>query len=69
MKLRNIKGHFILNNEIFYDSEDSKYIFPGCNAKFTVYIHHKNVIHVTGVKSKTHLNQCGEYLKKTFNNL
>ena len=61
MKLGNIIAHFVLNTVIFYDGNDSKYIFKECNAISTVYFHHQNVIHVTGVKSNSHLNQCGIY--------
>ena len=65
MKLNNIKAHFILDDEIFFNG--ARYIFRGCNAIFTKHRHHKNVAHVTGVKSKTHLTMCSEYIKETFN--
>ena len=45
----------------------TRYVFRRCGATFTVYHHNKNVTHVTGVKSKSHLKQCEVYIKKTFN--
>ena len=65
MKLNNIKAHFNLDDEISFN--DARYIFRGCNATFTIHQHTKNVVHVTGVKSKRHLYFCAEYIKETFN--
>ena len=56
MKLRNIKAHFSLDKQI--DIDVIRKIFKDCNATFTIHSHHKNVIHVTGVKSNTHLKLC-----------
>ena len=56
MKLRNIKAHFNLDKII--DIEHKRKIFKACNATFTIHSHHKNVIHVTGLKSYTHLKLC-----------
>ena len=54
MKLRNIKAHFNLNSEI--DIDGLRTIFKGCDATFTIHRHHRNVVHVTGVKSHSHLD-------------
>ena len=65
MKLRNIKAHFNLDKQI--DIDVIRKIFKGCNATFTINSHHKNVIHVTGVKSNTHLKLCIQYIEENFN--
>ena len=65
MKLRNIKAHFNLDKQI--DIDVIRKIFKGCNATFTIHSHHKNVIHVTGVKSNTHLKLCIQYIEENFN--
>ena len=65
MKLRNIKAHFNLDSEI--DIDGLRRIFKGCDATFTIHRHHRNVIHVTGVKSNSHLNLCMQYIQDSFN--
>ena len=65
MKLRNIKAHVNLGNEVDFNS--LKKIFRGCDAIFTIHGHHRNVIHVTGVKSYSHLKLCTKYIENTFN--
>ena len=65
MKLRNIKAHFILDTELAFDC--LRKIFRDCDATFTIHRHHKNVVHVTGVKSKSHLNKCADFIACTFN--
>ena len=73
MKLYNIKAHFNLDSSLDdsvlenFTMKYTRYIFRGCGATFKIYSHNKKVTHVTGVKSKTHLRQCKEYIKKTFN--
>ena len=42
-------------------------IFKACNATFTIQSHHKNVVHVTGVKSYIHLKLCIGYIENNFN--
>ena len=64
MKLRNIKAHFNLDKTI--DIEQTRKIFKACNVTFTIHSHHKNVIHVTGVKSYTHLKLCIQYIENNF---
>ena len=65
MKLRNIKAHFNLNSEV--DIDGLRRIFKACDATFTIHRHHRNVIHVTGVKSNSHLNLCMQYIEENFN--
>ena len=65
MKLQNIKAHFNLNSEI--DIDGLRRIFKGCDATFTIHRHHRNVVHVTGVKSHSHLNLCIQYIQDRFN--
>ena len=65
MKLRNIKAHFNLDKQI--DIDVIRKIFKGCHATFTIHSHHKNVIHVTGVKSNTHLKLSIKYIEGNFN--
>ena len=65
MKLRNIKAHFNLDKQI--DIDVIRKIFKDCNATFTIHSHHKNVVHVTGVKSNTHLKLCIQYIENNFN--
>ena len=65
MKLRNIKAHFNLDKQI--DIDVIRKIFKECNATFTINSHHKNVVHVTGVKSNTHLKLCIQYIENNFN--
>ena len=65
MKLRNIKAHFNLDKQI--DIDVIRKIFKECNATFTIHSHHKNVVHVTGVKSNTHLKLCIQYIENNFN--
>ena len=65
MKLRNIKAHFNLDKQINIDV--IRKIIKGCHATFTIHSHHKNVIHVTGVKSNTHLKLCIKYIEENFN--
>ena len=64
MKLRNIKAHFNLDNEVDFNS--LRKIFRGCDATFTIHRHHRNVIHVTGVKSNSHLKLCTQYIENMF---
>ena len=64
MKLRNIKAHFNLDKTI--NMELIRKIFKACNATFTIHSHHKNVVHVTGVKSYTHLKLCIQYIENNF---
>jgi len=64
MKLRNLKAHFILDTELNVDCP--RKIFRDCNATFTIHSHHKNVVHVTGVKSNSHLKMCAEFIKTIF---
>ena len=70
MILYNIKAHFNLDSSLDdsvlenFTMKYTGYIFRGCGATFTVYNHNKKVTHVTGVKSKSHLKQCEEYIKK-----
>ena len=64
MKLRNIKAQFNLNSEI--DIVGIRKIFKGCDATFTIHRHHRNVVHVTGVKSHSHLNLCIQYIQEKF---
>ena len=66
MILRHIKAHFILDKDFIYNSKDSKYIFKGYYSTFTIYFHHKNGIHVTGMKSNTHLKDFSDF-KTHFN--
>ena len=65
MKLRNIKAHFNLDKQM--DIDVTRKIFKEFNATFTIHSHHKNVIHVTGVKSNTHLKLCIQYIEENFN--
>ena len=62
MKLRNIKAHFNLDKRI-----DIDLIRKSCHATFTIHSHHKNVVHVTGVKSNIHLKLCIRYIENNFN--
>ena len=64
MKLRYIKAHFNLDKTIYI--EHKRKIFKACNATFTIHSHHKNVIHVTGLKSYTHLKLCIQYIENNF---
>ena len=64
MKLRNIKAHFNLDKQINIDV--IRKIFKASNATFTIHSHHKNVVHVTGVKSYTHLKLCIQYIENNF---
>ena len=64
MKLRNIKAHFNLDKTI--DIDLIRKIFKACNATFTIHSHHKNVVHVTGVKSYIHLKLCIQYIENNF---
>ena len=65
MKWRNIKAHFNLNKRI--DIDLIRKIFKGCHATFTIHSHHRNVVHVTGVKSNIHLKLCIQYIENNFN--
>ena len=65
MKLRNIKAHLNLDKTI--DIDLIRKIFKACNATFTIHSHHKNVVHVTGVKSYIHLKLCIQYIENNFN--
>ena len=65
MKLRNIKAHFNLDKQI--DIDVIRKIFKDCNSTFTIHSHHKNVVHVTGIKSNTHLKLCIQYIENNFN--
>ena len=49
------------------DIDGLRLIFKGCDATFTIHRHHRNVIHVTGVKSNLHLNLCMQYIQVRFN--
>ena len=62
MKLRNIKAHFCVDREV--DVPDMRRIFKGNDATFTVHRHHRDVIHVTGVKSRCHLQTCVMFLEQ-----
>ena len=62
--MRNIKAHFNLDKTIYIDL--IRKIFKACNATFTIHSHHKNVVHVTGVKSYTHLKLCIQYIENNF---
>ena len=64
MKLRNIKAHFNLDKTI--DIDQTRKIFKACNVTFTIHSHHNNVIHVTGVKSYTHLKLSIQYIETNF---
>ena len=64
MKLRNIKAHVNSDKEI--DIDGVRKIFKDCNATFTIHSPHKNVVHVTGVKSNTHLKLCIQYIENNF---
>ena len=61
MKMRNIKAYFNLDKAINF--EHTRIIFK---AIFTIHSHHKNVIHVTGLKSYTHLKLCIQYIENNF---
>ena len=65
MKMRNTKAYFNLDKQI--DIDVIRKIFKECNATFTIHSHHKNVVHVTGVKSNTHLKWCIQYIENNFN--
>ena len=65
MKLRNIKAHFNLDKQI--DIDVIRKIFKRCNTTFTIHSQHKNVVHVTRVKSNTHLKLCIQYIENKFN--
>ena len=65
MKLRNIKAHFNLDKQI--DIDLIRKIFKGCHTTFTIHSHHKNVVHVTGVKSYIHIKLCNQYIENNFN--
>ena len=62
MKLRNIKAHFTVDREV--DVPDMRRILKGNDATFTVHRHHRDVIHVTGVKSRCHLQSCVMFLEQ-----
>ena len=64
MKLKNIKAHFMLDAELEVCTK--RKIFRGNAATFTIHNHHKDVIHVTGVKSHSHLKSCLKYLEETY---
>ena len=64
MKLRNIKAHFKIDTEL--EVCTIRKIFKGNDATFTIHRHHKDVIHVTGVKSHYHLKTCLGYLEETY---
>ena len=60
------------NNEIkdyksTFQLDSSRRIFKGCDATFTIHRHHRNVVHVTGVTSHSHLNLCIQYIQDRFN--
>ena len=54
-----------MDSEIYIDG--LRRIFKGCDATFTIHRHHRNDIHVTGVKSNSHLNLCIQYIQDSFN--
>ena len=56
MKLRNIKAHSNLDKQI--DINVIRKIFKECYATFTIHFHNKNIVHVTRIKSNTHLKLC-----------
>jgi len=64
MKLRNIKAYFILDSEVDFNS--LRNIFRGCDATFKIHSHHIYVIHITGVKSNSHLKLCTQYIDIMF---
>ena len=66
MKLRSLKAHFKINALIEYENQTKHKNFKLEDATFTVYAHTKNVLHVSGVKSLFHLEQCELALKKKY---
>ena len=65
MKLKNLKAQFRVEKEFKFKSGNHNFKIEDVSC--TVYPHSKNVIHVTGIKSFFHLNQCKEYIKRKFN--
>ena len=66
MKLRSLKAHFKINALIEFENQMKHKNFKLEDATFTVYAHTKNVLHVSGVKSLFHLEQCEQALKKKY---
>ena len=66
MKLRSLKAHFKINTPIKFDERKNHKSFKLEDATFTVYAHTKNVLHVSGLKSLFHLEQCEQALKKKY---
>ena len=66
MKLRSLKAHFKINALIEFENQTKHKNFKLEDATFTVYAHTKNVLHVSGVKSLFHLEQCEQALKKKY---
>ena len=60
-----MKANYNLDKQI--DIDVIRKIFKECNATFTIHSHHKNVVHVTGIKSNTHLKLCIQYIENNFN--
>ena len=68
MKLYNIKARFIhdksLNESVleYFTLKNTRYILREFGATFTIYNHNKSCTHITGVKNKNNLKECGVYL-------
>ena len=66
MKLRSLKAHFKINSSIKFEKQTKHMSFKLENATFTVYAHTKNVLHVSGLKSLFHLEQCKLAINKRY---
>ena len=64
MKLKNNKSHFKIDTEL--EAYTMRKIFKGCDATFTIHMHHKVIIHVTGVKSYLRLKTFLGFLEETY---
>ena len=68
MKLYNIRALFIHDSSLddsvleYFSLKFTRYILREFGATYTVYNHNKSCTHVTGVESKSHLNQCKVYI-------
>ena len=56
MKLRNIKGSFILNDNVCMQKKGKNYIFKHYGFTFTIYHRTPYLVNVTGVKSFERMN-------------
>ena len=66
MRLTSLKAHFKINTPIKFDERKNHKSFKLEDATLTVYAHTKNVLHVSGLKSLFHLEQCKQALKKKY---